>query len=77
MDQIFNSISSWILTTAIDFNPYQNALLNVNDYNLNLTMEDLSSVLKEITDNQIEAYYQPDYPCLKIQQQTFGIITDS
>ena len=21
--------------------------------------------------------YQPDYPCLKIKQQTFGIITDS
>ena len=74
VDQIFNSISSWILNTAIDFNPYQNALLNVNDYTfkikeqltaytttfvnsdpryshlLNLTMEDLSSVLKEITD---------------------------
>ena len=80
VDQIFNSISSMILTTTIDFNPYRNSLLNVNDYTfkikeqltaytttfvnsdpryshlLNLTMEDLSSVLKEFTDIQIEAF---------------------
>ena len=32
MDQIHNSISSWILTTAIDFNPYKDALFDVNQY---------------------------------------------
>ena len=30
VDQISNSISSWIITTAIDFSPYRDALLNVN-----------------------------------------------
>lgn len=32
VDKIFNSISSWILTTAVDFSPYQSALLEVNKY---------------------------------------------
>ena len=34
MDWIYNSISSWILTTAIDFNPYKDALFGVNQYAL-------------------------------------------
>ena len=34
VDQIYNSISSWILTTAIDFSPYKDALLGVNQYAL-------------------------------------------
>ena len=34
MDQIYNSISSWILTTAIDFNPYKDALFGINQYAL-------------------------------------------
>ena len=34
MDQIYNSISSWIITTAIDFNPYKDALFGINQYAL-------------------------------------------
>ena len=34
VDQIYNSISSWILTTAIDFNPYKDVLFGVNQYAL-------------------------------------------
>ena len=34
VDWIYNSISSWLLTTAIVFNPYRNALFNVNQYAL-------------------------------------------
>ena len=36
VDQLCTSISSWIITTAIDFNPYRNALSNVNKYALTL-----------------------------------------
>ena len=32
VDWIDNGISSWILTTAIDFNPYKDALFGVNQY---------------------------------------------
>ena len=35
-DQIYNSISSWILTTAIDFNPYKDVLFGINQYALNV-----------------------------------------
>ena len=34
MDLIYNSISSWILNTAIDFNPYKDALFGINKYGL-------------------------------------------
>ena len=34
MDQIQNSISSWILTTAINFDPYKDALFGINQYAL-------------------------------------------
>ena len=34
MDQIYNSISTWIPTTAIDFNPYTDALFGINQYAL-------------------------------------------
>ena len=34
MTRIYNSISSWIITTAIDFNPYTDALFGVNQYAL-------------------------------------------
>ena len=34
VDQTCNSISSWIITTAIDLNPYRDALFNVNQYAL-------------------------------------------
>ena len=32
MDQIHSSVSSWILTTTIDFKPYKDALFGVNQY---------------------------------------------
>ena len=32
MDQIYNSISLWIITTTIDFNPYNVALFGINEY---------------------------------------------
>ena len=78
MDQIHNSISSWILTTTIDFDPYKDALFSINQYALkvkqsftrysesfqsddlryslllNMTMDDINSVLHEITLTQIE-----------------------
>ena len=77
-DQIHNGISSWILTTTIDFNPYKDALFGVSQYVLNMkqsltrylesfqsndpryslllnmTMNDISLVLHEITLTQIE-----------------------
>ena len=34
MDWIYNSVSLWILTTAIDFNPYKDALFGVNQHTL-------------------------------------------
>ena len=30
MDWIYNSISLWIITTAIDFNPFKDALFGIN-----------------------------------------------
>ena len=73
VDWIYNSISSWIVITAIDFNPYRDALFNINQYALkmkqsstdysdtfdnsdpryadiiNMTINDVESVLSEIT----------------------------
>ena len=34
MDWIHNSISSWILTTAINFDPYKDAMFGINQYAL-------------------------------------------
>ena len=34
VDWIYNRISSWIITTAIDFNPYRDALFSINQYAL-------------------------------------------
>ena len=34
VDQIYNSISSWIIATEIDFMPYRTALLSVNVYTI-------------------------------------------
>ena len=34
MDQIYNSISSWILTTTIDLDPYKDALFGIHQYAL-------------------------------------------
>ena len=80
VDWIYNSISSWIIITAIDFNPYKDALFSVNQYSLkvkqslmgysdsfhssdpryslllNMTIDDINSVLHEITSTQIEAF---------------------
>ena len=36
VDWIHNSISSWILTTAINFDPYKDALFGINQYALKL-----------------------------------------
>ena len=79
VDQIYNSISSWIITTAIDFNPYKDALFSINQYALkvsqslisysesfhssdpryslllNMTTDNINSVLHEITSTQVEA----------------------
>ena len=79
VDQIYNSISLWIITTAIDFNPYRYALFNVKQYALkvkqslidysvtfhnsdpryvhiiNMTINDVDSVLNEIISSKIEA----------------------
>ena len=78
--QIYNSISPQIITTAIDFNPYRNALFGINQYALkvkqslisysgsfcnsdpgyslilNMTIDDINSVLHEFTYTQIEAF---------------------
>ena len=35
-DQIYNSISLWIITTAIDFFPCKDALFSINQYALNV-----------------------------------------
>ena len=34
MGQIYNSISLWIITTAIEFDPYKDALFGINQYAL-------------------------------------------
>ena len=78
MDQICNSINLWIITTAMDFNPYKDALFDINQYALkvkqslisysesfcsnyprysfllNMMIDDINSVLHEITLIQIE-----------------------
>ena len=85
MDKMFNSISSWIITTTIDFNPYKDALFNINQYALkakqslisysgsfhnselryslllNMTIDNINSVLHEITSAQIEAFNLIDH----------------
>ena len=85
VDQIYNSISSWIITTAIDFNPYKDALFGINQYALkvkqslisysesfhssdpmysfllNMTIDDIDSILHEITSTQIEAFNLIDH----------------
>ena len=77
--QIYNSISLWIITTAIDLNLYRDVLFCVNQYALkvkpsligysdsfhnsdprysfilNMSIDDINSVLHEITFTQIEA----------------------
>ena len=78
VDQIYNSISSLMLNTAIDFKPYKDALFSVNQYALkvkqsltrysesfhnsdqrysfllNMTLNDINSVLNKIISTQIE-----------------------
>ena len=78
LDWIHNSISSWILTTTINFDPYKDVLFGINQYTLkvkqsftrysesfqsndlryslllNMTMDDINSVLHEIPLTQIE-----------------------
>ena len=85
VDRIYNSISSWIITTAIDFNPYKDALFSINQYALkvkqsfisysesfhssdpryslllNMTIDDIDSVLHEITSTQVEAFNLIDH----------------
>ena len=80
VDHIYKSISLWIITTSIDFNPYKDALFGINQYALkvkqssisysesfhnsdprysfllNMTIDDIESVLHEITSTQIEAF---------------------
>ena len=52
MDQIYNSISSWILTTAIDFNPYKDALFGINQYALKL-QQSLTRYSKSFQSNDL------------------------
>ena len=78
MDWIHNSINSWILTTAIDFDPHKDAFFGITQYALkikqsftrysesfqiddpryslllNMTMDDINSVLHKISLTQIE-----------------------
>ena len=85
MDQIYNSISSWIITTTIDFYPYNDALFGINQYSLkveailisysesfhssdprhsfllNMTIDNIDSVLHEITSTWIEAFNLNDH----------------
>ena len=85
VDQIYNSISSLIITTAIYFNPYKDALFGVNQYALNvkqslisysetflsndqrysfllnMTIDNINSVLHETTSTQIEAFTLIDH----------------
>ena len=85
VDWIYNSISLWIITTAIDFNPYKDALFSITQYALkvkqslicysdcfhssdprysfllNMTIDDIDSVLHEITSTQIEAFNLTDH----------------
>ena len=80
VDQIYNSISLWIITTVIAFNPYKDALFSVNQYALtekqslisysdsfhsndpryslllSMTIDNIDSVLHEITSTQTEAF---------------------
>ena len=34
VEKIYNSISSWTITTAIDFNPYKDDLFSINQHSL-------------------------------------------
>ena len=85
VDWIYNSISLWIIATAIDFNPYRDALFSINQYALkvkqslisysdsfhssepryslllNMTIDNINSVLHEITYNQFEDFNLIDH----------------
>ena len=85
VDLIYNSISLWIITTAIDLNPYRDTLFSINQYTLkvkqslisysgsfhksdpryslilNMTIDDINSVLHEITYTQIETFNLIDH----------------
>ena len=85
VDQIYNSITSRIITTAIDFNPYKDALFSLNQYALkvqqslisysgsfhnsdpryslilNMTIDNINSVLHEITYTQTETFNLIDH----------------
>ena len=51
MDNIITNVSSWVITTAIDFQPYQIALSNVLQYALNVR-SGLKSVLHTFSNNE-------------------------
>ena len=42
VDQIYNSISSWIITTTIDFKPHRDALFSINQYAIKVKQSLLS-----------------------------------
>ena len=50
MDNITTSVSSWVITTAIDFQPYEIALSNILRYPLNVR-SGLRSVLHNLNNN--------------------------
>ena len=54
MNQIYNSISLWIITTAINFNPYKDALFSVNQYALKV---------KQSLLNYSESFHSSDPRC--------------
>lgn len=63
VEHIHTSISSWILTTAIDFQPYKDALLNVQDYALDAK--------KSLTD-KVNTFHRNDPRYLKLFNMTLN-----
>ena len=59
-EQIYNSISSWIITTAIDFNPYRDALFNVNQYALKVkqSLIDYSDTFHNSDPRYVHIYFK-------------------
>ena len=57
MDQIHNGISSWILTTTINLNPYKDALLSISQYVLKVK-QSLTRYSESFQSNE------PRYPLL-------------
>ena len=65
IDNIHTSISSWIITTAIDFTPYENEIENVFVY---------AKRIRDYVTDQLPIYYGKDQRSTELLNRTFSAI---